>query len=132
MVNACLSLFSRSISRLTSDFQTGNLVKALDVQVRSDPFVSMKSKPIHHTETTRASNLQLKWVLGRRANSLNSLRHTVTHTRAKNPLHTPAAVLPRDLSRLRTAFPTADNRGLCNIIIFAQMEKRQLILEKKF
>lgn len=125
MVNVCLSPFSQSISRLTSDFETGNLVKALDLQVRSDPFVSMKSVLIRDMETTRASNLRIKWVLGHSANYLNSLRHSYTHEH-KNPLHTPSCPLccQEDSSQLRTAFPTADNRGLCNIIIFLQMEKR--------
>ena len=53
--------------------------------------------------------------------TISTLSDTVIHMRIKHPLDTWASVLPRDLSCLRTAFPTANNSGPFNIVL--QMEE---------
>lgn len=56
-------------------------------------------------------NLQPKWVLGLSANYLNSLRHTVTHTNTKNPLHTPACCAAKGFVPTSRSLPHSWQQG---------------------
>ena len=62
--------------------------------------------------------------------TISTLSDTVIHMHIKHPLDTWASVLPRDLSCLCTAFPTANNSGPFNIVLLQMEENKDNSIEE--